>query len=234
MSDKREIAFDARGLAPAVVQDCDNGQVLMLAYVNAEAMAKMLETGETHYWSRSRQELWHKGETSGHTQRIHAIYVDCDADTLLIQVHQNGVACHLGTRSCFASRAEDGREELAPAFAAASNSFRRVDGDADVFQQLYAVVQDRKQRSPEESYVASLFAKGKDRILKKIAEEASEVMLASKNSVREEIIAEVADLWFHTLVMLGYHDIEPQAVYDELARRFGKSGLQEKAERKPE
>lgn len=229
MAERATLAFDARGLVPAIIQDAENGQVLMLAYVNGEALAKMLETGETHFWSRSRQILWHKGETSGHIQKIHAIYCDCDADTLLIQVHQTGVACHLGTRSCFTHRVEDGRAEPAPLFA--PRAAHPSEAKEDILRRLYDVVQDRKRRSPEESYVASLFAKGQDRILKKIAEEAGELMLASKNGAPKAIIAELADLWFHSLIVLGHHNIQPQAVLDELSSRFGVSGLVEKAQR---
>jgi phosphoribosyl-ATP pyrophosphohydrolase/phosphoribosyl-AMP cyclohydrolase len=207
------LRFNEQGLIPAIVQDGASGQVLMLAYMNREALERTLATGLVHYWSRSRAQLWQKGETSGHLQHLRDLRYDCDADTLLVIVEQEGVACHTGAPSCF---------------------FQHLTGTSDtmplpvsegLLQQIYAVVQERKQRTPQESYVASLMARGQDQVLKKVIEEAAEVLMASKDGRREAIINEMADLWFHALVALGWHDISPQDILQELLRRFGRSGL---------
>jgi phosphoribosyl-ATP pyrophosphohydrolase/phosphoribosyl-AMP cyclohydrolase len=213
MPDLGVVQFNEQGLIPAIVQDASSGQVLMLAYMNREALEKTLDTGLTHYWSRSRKKLWLKGETSGHHQHVREIRYDCDADTLLVLVTQEGVACHTGKPSCFfqvlSSRHSQATE---PATAA-------------ILDHLYEVVLDRKQRAPQESYVASLMARGQDQVLKKVVEEAAEVALASKNGRREEILYEMADLWFHTIVALGWHNLPPQEVFQELQRRLDTSGL---------
>ncbi len=213
MEELSAIQFDERGLVPAIVQDAATGQVLMLAYMNRESIAKTLATGLVHFWSRSRGQLWQKGETSGHIQHLREIRYDCDADTLLLLVEQEGAACHTGERSCF---------------------FRSLPGSPrlhsppvmeTILHRLYQVILGRKHRSPQESYVASLFARGQDQMLKKVLEEATEVALASKNGRPEEILYEMADLWFHALVALAWHDLPPQGVLQELQRRFGVSGL---------
>jgi phosphoribosyl-AMP cyclohydrolase / phosphoribosyl-ATP pyrophosphohydrolase len=215
------LRFDANGLIPAITQDVGNGQVLMHAFMNAEALARTLETGLAHYYSRSRQRLWRKGEESGHVQRVREILYDCDADTLLLKVEQEVAACHSGNRSCFF------RALQVPGVTSAETSDRghgpdaadtRFAGLADV----YDVILDRKTRMPEGSYVTSLFAKGRDRILKKILEESAEVLTASKDDDRRQLIYEMADLWFHTLVLLAAHDVRPEEILQELGRRFGK------------
>jgi phosphoribosyl-ATP pyrophosphohydrolase/phosphoribosyl-AMP cyclohydrolase len=188
----------------------------MLAYMNRQALEQTLTTGLVHYWSRSRQQLWQKGETSGHIQHLRDLWYDCDADTLLVIVEQEGVACHTGEPSCFFQRL------VPPPTALAEPTFEGL------LQRLYSVVQERKQRPPQESYVASLLARGQDQVLKKVLEEAAEVLMASKDGSREAIVYEMADLWFHTLVALGWHDISPQAVLQELQRRFGTTGLRSK------
>ncbi len=206
----REVRFDRDGLIPAVVQERGSGRVLMVACMNRESLALTIKTGFTHFWSRSRRALWKKGETSGHTQRVVALRVDCDGDALLVEVEQEGPACHTGEGSCFFRRAADGRWVRDPAA-----------GGQAVLDRVYAVIRDRKAHPREGSYVASLFAGGLDRILKKVGEEAGEVVIASKNGAPEQIVWETADLWFHTLVALGYHEIPPEAVFAELERRFG-------------
>jgi phosphoribosyl-ATP pyrophosphohydrolase/phosphoribosyl-AMP cyclohydrolase len=202
------IKFDAAGLIPAVVQERGSGRVLMLAYMNRESLERTLTTGYTHFFSRSRQTLWKKGETSGHTQRVTSLRLDCDGDTVLVEVEQTGPACHTGSPTCFFRRVEG--EQLTP----------DPDGGGAMLDRVYRIIQDRKAHPVEGSYVASLLAGGADKILKKVAEEAGEVLLASKNGERGQIVWEVADLWFHTLVALGHHDIPPTAIYDELAKRF--------------
>lgn len=216
MLDISMLQFDERGLMPTIVQDITTDQVLMLAYVNREAIEKTLDTGIAHYWSRSRAKLWQKGETSGHVQYVRDIRYDCDADTLLMRVEQVGVACHTGERSCFFRLLSESPAPATPHVA------------AELFSHLYEVVLERKQRSPEESYVASLMARGQDQVLKKVVEEAAEVVMASKDGQPRAIVHEMADLWFHSIVALGWHNIPPQQIFEELQRRFGKSGLHTK------
>ncbi len=216
-----DLRFDASRLIPAIAQDVENGQVLMLAYMNVEAVSRTLETGLAHYYSRSRQRLWRKGEESGHVQRVRAILYDCDEDALLLRVDQVVAACHTGNRSCFY------RELPFPAQGGVETADRRFDpatvySGLGILAEVYGVILDRKARRPEGSYVASLFAAGVDRILKKIGEESTEVLTASKNADRTQVIYETADLWFHTLVLLAQHEIRPEEIAQELGRRFGK------------
>ena len=204
------LKFDDDGLIPAVVQDADSFQVLMVAYMNRESIEKTVCEGRTCFWSRSRKALWLKGETSGHFQDVRAVYCDCDRDCLLIQVDQTGAACHTGQKSCFFTRL------FAQPRCAAGGAAPKFS-----LSELYRIVQDRKASNPQGSYTAKLLSSGQDRVLKKVAEEAGEVMLASKNNDKDEIIREMADLWFHSLLVLAYHDIAPRAVIDELAHRHG-------------
>jgi phosphoribosyl-AMP cyclohydrolase / phosphoribosyl-ATP pyrophosphohydrolase len=213
LADYSVLRFNEQGLIPAIVQDVATGRVLMLAYMNREALERTLATGLVHYWSRSRAQLWQKGETSGHIQHLCDLHYDCDADTLLVIVEQEGAACHTGEPSCFFQRIAETSEPM------------QLPISAGLLQQIYAVVQERKRRAPQESYVASLMARGQDHVLKKVIEEAAEVLMASKDGRREAIVYEMADLWFHAIVALGWHDISPQEVLQELQRRFGKSGL---------
>jgi phosphoribosyl-AMP cyclohydrolase / phosphoribosyl-ATP pyrophosphohydrolase len=213
LADYSVLRFNEQGLIPAIVQDVATGRVLMLAYMNREALERTLATGLVHYWSRSRAQLWQKGETSGHIQHLRNLRYDCDADTLLVIVEQEGAACHTGEPSCFFQRFAETSEPM------------QLPVSAGLLQQIYAVVQERKRRAPQESYVASLMARGQDHVLKKVIEEAAEVLMASKDGRREAIVYEMADLWFHAIVALGWHDISPQEVLQELQRRFGKSGL---------
>ena len=206
------IKFDQQGLVPAIVQDATNGTVLMLAYMNRESLAKTLETGTTWFYSRSRQELWNKGATSGHVQMVKELLYDCDGDTLLVKVEQKGAACHEGTYSCFSRRfgeAEPTQTER-PALAA-----------TEVLTELFAVLEDRRQNPQQGSYTSSLFAKGEDRILKKIGEEAAETIITAKNHSQGEVIYEMADLWYHCLVLLAAHNISLSELMEELAKRRG-------------
>ncbi|MDA8233450.1 MAG: bifunctional phosphoribosyl-AMP cyclohydrolase/phosphoribosyl-ATP diphosphatase HisIE [Clostridia bacterium] len=201
------LKFNAHGLIPAIVQDYANNEVLMMAYMNREAVEKTLETGKTWFWSRSRQKLWNKGETSGHWQLVKSMAYDCDADALLIKVEQLGVACHTGNRTCFHNHIETVQGE------------KTVPVDSTILDTVYQVILSRKAERPEGSYTTYLFDKGIDKILKKVGEEAAEVIIASKGANRDEVVYEAADLFFHTLVMLGFHDITPEEVYRELAKR---------------
>ena len=218
------LKFDEKGLLPAVLQDWRDGTVLMIAYMNREALEKTLETGVAHFWSRSRQGLWEKGATSGNRQRVREVFVDCDRDALVLAVTPDGPACHTGERSCFFSRLSDLVESC-------EGQPKTTEAHGGVLDRVYETILDRKRCPTAGSYVASLFAAGQDKILKKVTEEAGEVILASKGRKREEIVHESADLLFHLLVALGYHEIPPTEVYQELARRFGRSGIQEKESR---
>ncbi|MGQ0812153.1 MAG: bifunctional phosphoribosyl-AMP cyclohydrolase/phosphoribosyl-ATP diphosphatase HisIE [Nitrospiraceae bacterium] len=213
-----QIVFDEQGLLPAVIQDWRDGSVLMLGYMNRESLTKTLETRSVHFWSRSRQRLWEKGETSGHRLLVKDLFVDCDRDTVLVKVEPTGPTCHTGERSCFFSRMTDeGNVESKKAAGAFGGILERV----------YETILDRRAAPKSGSYVSMLLQGGADRILKKVAEEAGEVLLAAKNGKREDIVYEVADLLFHTLLVLGYHDITLGEVYQELASRFGEPGLRQ-------
>lgn len=219
------LKFDDKGLIPAILQDWRDGTVLMVAYMNREALEKTRETGIAHFWSRSRQELWEKGATSGHRQRVREIFVDCDQDTLLLTVTPDGPACHTGERACFFTHLSDLVDSC-------EGRTKTTEAQGAVLDRLYETILERTRVPKPDSYVASLLSAGQDRILKKVMEEAGEVVLASKGQKREEIIHESADLLFHLLVALGYHEVPPTEVYQELARRFGQSGLEEKASRR--
>lgn len=214
------ITWPATGLIPAVVQDAGSHEVLMVAYMNRAALRETLRTGLIHFWSRSRRRLWRKGETSGHGQRVQEIWLDCDADTLLVTVEPQGPACHTGRWSCFFTpvRRRQGLERVG-----SSAGPRGVEtATARIFERIYHVILARRTHPKRGSYVSSLFKMGKDQILKKVAEEAGELVIASKNNQRKALISEVADLWFHTLVALGYHEIAPGEIALELHRRFGR------------
>jgi phosphoribosyl-ATP pyrophosphohydrolase/phosphoribosyl-AMP cyclohydrolase len=194
--------YDAQGLIPAVVQEAETGEVLMVAWMDRQAVAATLETGLTHFWSRSRQALWRKGETSGHRQHVQGVYADCDGDTLLVQVHQEGVACHTGRRTCFFTALQG----AAPG--------------ATMLDRLERVVAERKAAPPAGSYVAGLLARGEAAVCRKIGEEAVEVVTAALGGEGDRrVIEEMADLWFHTIVLLGARSIPLREVLEELARR---------------
>ena len=196
------LKFDGNGLIPAVVQAAETGEVLMVAWMDRAAVDATLSTGLTHFWSRSRQAPWRKGETSGHVQHVQGVYADCDGDTLLVQVHQEGVACHTGARSCF---------------------FTALQGEApaaSMLERIEQIVRDRKATPTSGSYVAGLLARGEAAVCRKIGEEAVEVVTAALGGEGDaRVVEEVADLWFHTLVLLGERGIALRDVMDELARR---------------
>ncbi|MBD2130576.1 bifunctional phosphoribosyl-AMP cyclohydrolase/phosphoribosyl-ATP diphosphatase HisIE [Microcoleus sp. FACHB-1] len=198
-----KIRYDERGLVPAIVQDYLDGTVLMMAWMNQESLQKTLETGETWFWSRSRSQLWHKGETSGHLQKVRSLRYDCDSDCLLVTVEQIGdIACHTGERSCF--HQVDGTKAAPP---------------ADTLSQVFDVICDRRDNPTETSYTCKLFAGGDNKILKKIGEEAAEVVMACKDDDKDAIASEVADLFYHTLVALAHHDVGVKEVYRKLQER---------------
>lgn len=198
-----EISYNEQGLVPAIVQDYLDGTVLMMAWMNRESLQKTLETGETWFWSRSRSELWHKGETSGHLQHVRSLRYDCDSDALLVSVEQVGdIACHTGERSCFH---QVNQEKAAPT--------------ADTLSQVFEVICDRRENPSESSYTCKLLAGGDNKILKKIGEESAEVVMACKDDDKEAIASEVADLFYHTLVALAHHNVELRDVYRKLQQR---------------
>ncbi|HUK55450.1 MAG TPA: bifunctional phosphoribosyl-AMP cyclohydrolase/phosphoribosyl-ATP diphosphatase HisIE [Nitrospiria bacterium] len=206
------LKFNAEGLIPAIVQDQRDNSVLMMAYMNRESLEKTMRTGQAHFWSRSRKLLWHKGATSGNYMNVQEIQIDCDGDTLLVRVEPDGPACHTGQRSCFFRTVKNGRLlRLKPTSARAL-----------VLDRIYEVILDRKQSPKRKSYVSWLLTSGRDKILKKIGEESGELIIGSKNNRTPEIIWEIADLWFHILVLMGYHNIAPVDIYEELQKRFGK------------
>ena len=212
------VKFDERGLVPAIVQE-ENGEVLMLAYMNEESLRKTLETGRTWFYSRERKTLWNKGETSGNVQSVKEISYDCDGDALLVRVHQTGVACHTGTYSCFSGR-RIGENEKSVALLPEEPKTSL----AEVMNDLYAVIRDRQLHPVDGSYTNYLFSHGQDKILKKVGEEAAETIIASKNMDRNEISYEMGDLWYHCLVLLAFHNISPETVFEELrSRRSGGS-----------
>ena len=209
MSLRDELKWDTQGLIPAVVQDTETGQVLMVAWMSADSLDATRRSGLTHFWSRSRGALWQKGETSGHTQHVDGIYADCDRDTLLIQVHQDGVACHTGARTCFFTDVDGGAAVPAPG----------ATGPA-MLEVLERVLESRKASAPAGSYVAGLLQKGQSQICRKIGEEATEVVTAALGGEGDErVVSEVADLWFHTMVLLTSRGIPLRRVFEELARR---------------
>jgi len=205
-----KLKYNQDGLIPAIVQDIVNNKVLMLAYMNRESLEKTLQTGQTCFYSRSRKKLWTKGETSGNIQKVKQILIDCDDDTLLVQVEQTGVACHTGSYSCF-YRDIEGKELPC--------QIERPSEQLDILDELTNVFQDRKINPKKDSYVSHLFASPGEKMPKKIAEEAAEVLIALKDKDKKQIIYETADLLFHTLVALSYFDISYQDILKELKNR---------------
>ncbi len=203
-----ELRFDPQGLLPAVVQEADTGEVLMVAWMDRAAVEATLSSGLTHFWSRSRGKPWRKGETSGHVQHVQSVYADCDGDTLLVQVHQEGVACHTGQRTCFftALKGADGAE---PRPAAAT-----------MLERLERAIEERKRTRPSGSYVAGLLSAGEPAMGRKIGEEAIEVITAALGGEGGRRLTEGgADLWFPTLVLLGARGLPLREVLKELAQR---------------
>lgn len=272
------IKFNADGLIPVIAQDHKSGRVLMMAWMNAEALQLTAQTQTAVYFSRSRAKLWHKGESSGHTQTVHDIRLDCDADVIVLSVTQaGGIACHTGRESCFYQRLDlSGQtpewqtvdsvlKDPSDIYHANESISKTVQENTDtdlsthpdhhstdlqtdkrsILQQLDDVLAERKHADADSSYVASLYAKGLNKILEKVGEESIESIIAAKDfancdehrdkaqydDARHELIYEVADVWFHTLVGLAWFDIESDAVLKELGRRFGLSGIDEKAAR---
>lgn len=200
------IRFDEKGLVPAIVQDINTGKVLMLAYMNEESIKLTLETKKTWFYSRSREKLWNKGETSGNFQTVKKISYDCDGDAILLEVEPAGPACHTGEMSCFFNNILDEKEENA----------------SDILQKLYSRITDRRENPVEGSYTNYLFDKGVDKILKKVGEETSEVIIASKNNSKDEMTYEISDLVYHLLVLMVDRGVAINDIKKELGIRYKK------------
>ncbi|MGM8212524.1 bifunctional phosphoribosyl-AMP cyclohydrolase/phosphoribosyl-ATP diphosphatase HisIE [Virgibacillus sp. W0430] len=197
-----DLTFDGNGLIPAVVQDDVTGKVLMLAYMNKEAIQKTIETKETWFYSRSRNELWNKGATSGNKQYVKSLAADCDKDSLLITVSPAGPACHTGKTSCFFNAVYNAKES-----------------SRDVIHDIIGIIQERKEEPVADSYTNYLFREGIDKVLKKVGEEASEVIIGAKNNDKEEVKWEIADLIYHTLVLMNIMDVSLSDIKDVLYKR---------------
>jgi phosphoribosyl-ATP pyrophosphohydrolase/phosphoribosyl-AMP cyclohydrolase len=207
-----DVKFDERGLIPAIVQDAGTRRVLTLAYMNAASLRKTLETRETWFWSRSRSSLWHKGETSGNTQRVVEVLLDCDVDALTVLVVPNGPACHTGAESCF-------HNEIQEAGAFQDVSIPGSTNLAEILQSLYALVESRKRERPEGSYTTYLFDQGLDKILKKVGEESAETIIAAKNDNLHALVQESSDLLYHLVVLLVERGVSLEEVGEELMSR---------------
>ena len=194
-----DLKFDGKGLIPAIVQDAETREVLTLAYMNRESLKRTIESGETWFWSRSRNELWHKGETSGNTQQVVGLVPDCDGDAIVVLVKPAGPACHTGARSCF-----------------------DLNQDADLgvlLSQLYKLIESRERERPDGSYTTYLFDHGLDKILKKVGEESAETIIAAKNEDAKPLVSEVSDLIYHLLVLLVARGVSLDQIREELMRR---------------
>ena len=211
------------GLVPVITQDNTTSEVLMLAYMNKEALELTVRTNFAHYFSRSKQRLWKKGESSGHTQAVKSIMMDCDNDTILLKIDQEGVACHTGRKSCFFTDIQTGNK-ISDVKIDTTSAYGVIDT-------LYHTIQERKLEASDKSYTASLLNGKQNSMLKKIVEEAGEFTFAVKDDDTEEIIYEGADLMYHCLVALASKNISPDRIKQELSRRFGLSGIEEKNSR---
>lgn len=205
------LAWDERGLLPAIVQDARTGEVLTLAWMSRESLARTLETGETWFWSRSRQALWHKGETSGNVQRVAALAADCDRDALVVRVTPAGPACHTGARTCFHQGVTGAATTTEPAPAAETLG--------QALDALLGTIAARKQALPEGSYTTYLFTAGLNKVLKKVGEEATEVVIAAKDPDDDALAGEVGDLLYHVGVLLAARGLDPAQVAAKLASR---------------
>ena len=207
-----KLSFNESGLIPAIAQDWLDASVLMMAWMNRESLNKTIQSGEVHYWSRSRNKIWHKGETSGHTQIVKGIRYDCDADVILLSIEQTGsIACHTGARSCFYEQAT----------IETVNNDRSLQPPTDASSDLYNIIEDRHSNPQEGSYTNKLFEGGDNKILKKIGEESAEFIMACKDKNKQEISNEAADLVFHLQVALANHGVRWRDVLLVLANRRG-------------
>ncbi len=204
-----QLRFDSNGLLPVAVQETGTGEILMVAHANREALELTGSTGRAHYWSRSRAEIWRKGDTSGNVQEVDEVRIDCDGDAVIYRVRQTGPACHTLSHSCFHRRVDEGE-------------LREAEEGGHILSRLEKIVRQRDEERPDESYTTYLFEKGLDKVLKKVGEESTEVIIAAKNEEPSELVSETADLFFHLLVLLRARGIPTAEVWAELERRFGR------------
>ena len=202
-----QIQLDENGLVPAIAQNASTGEVLMLGYMNPGSIKRTFEGGEVWFYSRSRSDLWHKGEVSGNYMRVKSAAVDCDGDTIILQVEPDGPICHTGNPTCFFTPYDDDPE------------YHKKEGGPGIVEELFAVIQDRKKEMPEGSYTTKLFEGGPDRISQKVVEEAAEVCIAGVKGDKENLVNEVADLMYHSLVLLSASGVRPEDVWQELRQR---------------
>ena len=212
------------GIIPAIAQDATTNEVLMMAYMDKQSLELTLSTGFAHYYSRSKQKLWKKGETSGHTQEIVDVLLDCDNDTVLLKINQKGVACHTGRKSCFFTSIKDEEKIISEVEINTTEAYGIIDT-------LYHTIVERKTADPKTSWTAKLLQGDQNSMLKKIVEESGEFTFAIKDDDKDEIIYECADITYHVLVALASKNINPHLVKQELSRRFGLSGIEEKQSR---
>ena len=205
-----KVKLNEQGLLPAIAQDATTGQVLMLGYMNPGSLKRTVEGIQVWFYSRSREDLWHKGEVSGNYLNLKEAWLDCDADTILLKVDPDGPACHTGETSCFFNLLEGLPEEYEPS-----------ESGPGILSELFAAIQDRQQEMPEGSYTASLLQQGMGRVAQKVIEEAGETAIAGLQNDQEALTGEMADLLYHTLVLLAASGVKPQAVWDELRKRRG-------------
>lgn len=244
MSDAQiaRLKFDRDGLLPAIVQDATTGEVLMLAYMNEESLARTLQSGEMWFWSRSRQELWRKGATSGNTQRVADLRLDCDGDTVLVRVHPAGPACHTGERTCFYQQSAAGDlnayqpEEAPEVIKISAPTLDEIEAHRGglalvnvpamelgiLLQDLFDLIQERREQRPANSYTTYLFNSGIDKILKKVGEEAAETIIAAKNNGTKELTGEITDLLYHLLVLMVEREVSLRDIVTELGHRAGR------------
>ena len=203
-----KIKLNEQGLLPAIAQDANTGEVLMMGYMNPGSLKRTVEGVQVWFYSRSREDLWHKGEISGNYLNLKEAYLDCDADTILLKVDPDGPACHTGQVSCFFNQLEGLPEE-----------YEMTESGPSVLGELFALIKDRQQEMPEGSYTTSLFKEGVARIAQKVVEEAGETAIAAAINDAESLPGEVADLLYHTLVLLAAASVQPEAVYKKLRER---------------
>ena len=205
-----KVKLNDKGLVPAIAQDINTGEVLMLGYMNPGSLKRTVEGEQVWFYSRSREDLWHKGEVSGNYLNLREAWVDCDADTILLKVQPDGPACHTGEVSCFYTKLEGLPDE-----------YEATESGSGILDELFALIQDRQREQPEGSYTVRLLQEGVARIAQKVIEEAGETAIAAVQEDRDGLTGEVADLLYHTLTLLAASDVKPQEVWEVLRQRRG-------------
>jgi phosphoribosyl-ATP pyrophosphohydrolase/phosphoribosyl-AMP cyclohydrolase len=216
----QNLKFDEQGLIPTIIQNSRTSEILTLAYMNEESLYKTLQTGQTWFWSRSRKELWHKGETSGNFQNVVDIRIDCDGDALVVLVDPEGPACHLGEDTCFHRQIKENQYQLLNKSVSLVNQSSLELGI--LLDELYRLIEERKLKRPEGSYTTYLFNAGLDKILKKVGEESAETIIAAKNHSTQQMASEISDLLYHLLVLMSERGVRLEDIFNELKQRAGK------------